>query len=70
MTPKEIIEIFESKLTEDSKRQAIEAINQYAREMCDKQKELCAAELGNETGSYKHEGLIENAPYPKELIKE
>jgi hypothetical protein len=61
MTPQEIIEIFESQLTEDSKQQAIEDIHQYAKDfaklMCDKQKLECTKV-----------GYAMDAPYPNELI--
>jgi hypothetical protein len=70
MRPKEVIEIFESKLTEDSKWQAIDAIHQYAREMCIEQKKNC---LYSFEQNVPHEltahDAIMRANLPKELSK-
>jgi hypothetical protein len=70
MTPEEIIKLIISEMgTEDVEfyyknveQKAIEAINQYAKDMCDRQRRLCYLS-----------GMIDvleikTAPYPKELL--
>ena len=77
MTPEEIIKqlkrynIYDVQGANDK---AIEAIKQYAREMCDKQKEICDDNLEVETIDshgqdccFVNSESIINAPYPKEL---
>lgn len=46
----------------------IEAIKQYAREMCDKQKEKCGIRIYNETANDAHKIIIENVSYPIETL--
>jgi len=72
MTPEEkyteIIKICSS--ADYTREQAIEAIKQYARDMCDKQRNECV-ELWNDTESgndIRDYNAIKNAPYPKELL--
>jgi len=67
MTPEEILEKYTTGIilacehTQDFKKVAIEAIHQYAKDyakqMCDKQKQECTKV-----------GYAMDAPYPKELI--
>jgi hypothetical protein len=64
MTPEEILNDYfrnSENDAEDAYDQAIEAINQYAKDMCDRQRRLCYLS-----------GMIDvleikTAPYPKEL---
>jgi len=62
MTPEEIVNnIVNNVVSEDDTISAIEAIKQYAKDMCDKQRRLCYLS-----------GMIDvleikTAPYPKEL---
>jgi hypothetical protein len=78
MTPEEIIAFYETSKAhatdnediETSKLQAIEAIKAYARQMCDKQKEII---LSDKTGRILMKTTVMNisriqiVPYPKEL---
>ena len=67
MTPEEIVTDLKHNIGHcndlyDPYKQAIEDIKQYAREMCDKQKQECynRGMIGNLE--------IKTAPYPKELL--
>lgn len=68
MTPEEIVKQFATTIVISPPRaikakiDAIEAIKQYAREMCDKQKTICS--LDAERSDWNN---IANAPYPEEL---
>ena len=63
MTPEEIVNnIVNNVVSEDDTKAAIEAIKQYAKDMCDRQRRLCYLS-----------GMIDvleikTAPYPKELL--
>lgn len=53
---------------EYTREQATEAIKQYAREMCDRQKNICETEWVKCPKDRNEElRAITNAPYPKEL---
>jgi len=68
MTPEEkyteIIRICSS--AEYTREQAIEAIHQYAKDMCDKQREECWELLPDRLHPMEKDEVL-NAPYPKEL---
>lgn len=74
MTPEEILNEFASKsaislpMALSAKAKAIEAIKQYAREMCDKQKVKCGIRIYNETANDAHKIIIENVSYPIETL--
>jgi hypothetical protein len=73
MTPEEILNAFATKIVISppqalaAKNQAIEAIKQYAKQMCDKQKRKCLNAYGNVKGEQAEFNAINTAPYPSEL---
>jgi hypothetical protein len=77
MTPEEIvtdllvygIRDYQPDTLSDKKEKAIEAIKQYAKQMCDKQKMQCQINWAKVPNNDEiSNGLaIYNAPYPKEL---
>jgi hypothetical protein len=70
MTPEEIVNnIVNNVVSEDYTISAIEAIKQYAKQMCDKQKMQCQINWAKVPNNDEiSNGLaIYNAPYPKEL---
>jgi hypothetical protein len=73
MTPEEIVSDLKHNIGHcndlyDPYKQAIEAIKQYAKDMCNKQKNECAS-LCVQKADYTLTdiGAIASAPYPKEL---
>lgn len=72
MTPEEIVKdiIIGSRYgnIHEFRPKAIEAIKQYAREMCDKQKLKCGIRIYNETANDAHKIIIENVSYPIETL--
>ena len=74
MTPEEIVNAFATKIVISppqalaAKNQAIEAIKQYAKDMCNKQKDNCGS-LCVQKADYTLTdiGAIASAPYPSEL---
>jgi hypothetical protein len=72
MTPEEIVNAFATKIAISppqalaAKNQAIEAIKQYAKQMCDKQKDECVMAVSR-FGNEDIEDACGNALYPKEL---
>jgi hypothetical protein len=71
MTPKEIVDNIafctSRVLSESDTKLAIEAIKQYAKDMCDKQRNECLKAY-NEAPSVPFEyQAIQHAPYPSEL---
>ena len=77
MTPEEILSQYLESRNEDSsfngcikaKTQAIEAIKQYAKQMCDKQKKNCISELHQNSKHFSGQDVITitTTNYPKEL---
>ena len=79
MTPEEIITDLKHNIGHcnelyDPYKQAIEAIKQYAKQMCDKQRYNCNENLEVETidshgqdTCYVNSDSVLNAPYPSEL---
>lgn len=55
------------------KHYILQMMNEYARRMCDKQKEICSEHTNEMIGNYESHGIVEqdenvlNAPYPDEL---
>lgn len=73
MTPEEILNDYfrdSENDVDDAYEIAIEAIKQYAREMCDAQKKECLVNWNNiESGcDLKDYNAINDAPYPKQLL--
>ena len=71
MTPEEILEKFIADffLKKDPafKENAINEMKQFARDMCDKQKQECIIAWANEPDETQEIVAITDAPYPKEL---
>jgi hypothetical protein len=83
MTPEEIvtdllvygIRDYQPDTLSNKKEQAIEAIKQYAKDMCDKQRYNCNENVEVETidshgqdTCYVNSDSVLNAPYPSELL--
>lgn len=74
MTPEDIVnKIINSSKQDFGRAHGIEAIQQYAKDfakqMCDKQRNNCEVALRKADPSYAKESeAVLNAPYPKELI--
>jgi hypothetical protein len=73
MTPEEILNDYfrnSENDAEDAYDQAIEAIKQYAKQMCDKQNEICLEEyMQAKDRSYNQiKNAISEASYPEELL--
>jgi len=69
MTPEEIVNnIVNNVVSEDDTKAAIEAILQYAKQMCDKQKIECSKAYFKAPAVVFEYQAITNAPYPEELL--